>query len=177
MLKIAVKRLGFAVAIIASSLLGAITSQASEISPFDLIKGYQVETRSQNYAKLTKSLSSEDAKALDQSFSKHFGTPAVTRNGVKVWEIPNSNANKGEASLITVTCGPDENGFYISVDARGPGEGNRHEKSLHDEKLKKAERKSERAATAKSENTRATKRKANSRVSHKLKPHLRDDAN
>jgi hypothetical protein len=177
MLKIAIKRLGFAGVATVGLFFSTMSAQASEISPFDLIKDYKVEKRTKNYAKLSAGLSAEDAQALDQSFSEHFGSPAVKRNGVKVWEIPNDNAQKGQADLITVTCGPDGTGYIISVDARGPGEGNRHQKALHDKKLKNAERKAQRASTARLENKSESKSRATSRVSQKLKPHLRDDAN
>lgn len=177
MLKIAVKRLGLAGAVSVGLLFSNLSAQASEISPFDLIRDYKVETRTKNYTKLSTGLSAEEAQALDQSFSKHFGSPAVMRNGVKVWQIPNDNAQKGQADLITVTCGPDSKGYIISVDARGPGKGNRHQKALHDKKLKNAERKAQSASTAKLKNKSKTKRRTTSRVSQKLKPHLRDDAN
>lgn len=177
MLKIIVKRLGFAGAMSVGLLMCASSVQASDISPFDLIEAYKTETKSQNYTKLSPSISEKEAMALDKTFSKHFGEPAVTRNGVKVWEVPNSNARKGEAKHITVTCGPHGNGFYISVDARGAGEGNHDEKRRYDHALEKKQLSLQAPTKSNAQIKPASRQTLKSKRRHQLKPHLRDDAN
>ena len=174
MLKIAIGRRGLAVALSAVVFALASPSYAKnmvekDISPFDIIKSHSAETRVKNYTKLSKSLGANEAMALDAKFSELYGEATISRNGTKVWEIPNPNARKGQAKHITITCGPDADGFYISVDARGAGTGNYQEKQRL---AKKQQAKVQKSTFAKS--NRATSKLQAPGKSRRLQPNLHD---
>ncbi len=173
MLKIAIGRRGLAAAL--SIVLFALASSShaknmaqKDISPFDIVKNHSAETRVKNYTKLSKSLGADEAMAIDAKFSELYGEATISRNGTKVWEIPNPNAHKGQAKHITITCGPDETGFYISVDARSSGNGN------HKEKQRLEQKKAERQSSKLVKTDKVLSKSSSSTTSHVLKPNERD---
>ncbi len=86
---------------------------------FDLLSKYTAEARQTDYIKLQSSIKMSDAKSIDAKISELYGTPAVTRAGLKVWEVAN-NSGTG-APHTTIMCGPDgSGGLFISADRRGP---------------------------------------------------------
>ncbi len=165
MLKIAIKNVALA-GVTTLFLCGIPISAMAETSPFDILKSYSVDVKEKNYTKLSKSLSLDEAKAIDAAFSAKYGEPRVTREGLKVWEVPNLDAKRGEAEHITIMCGREKGGFYISVDARGPGEGNQA-----DRKKLRERSKAERQVLSQSNAAKSTvKRQSPAR----LRPELQD---
>lgn len=85
---------------------------------FALLSEYAAEIQRPNYIKLQSSIDMNDAMSIDAKISEIYGTPAVSRSGLKVWEIKNNTGNG--AKKTTIMCGPDGNGgIYISADRRG----------------------------------------------------------
>lgn len=104
------------------ALCAAPLAHASEPAQtaFDLLSQHATAKKSANYVKLNSSIDEATAMKLDARFIELYGEPAVSRAGLKVWEIANPNANSDQAKITTLMCGPDgSGGIYISADRRG----------------------------------------------------------
>lgn len=108
--------------IILASLLAALSLPAyakdSGDAAFKLLSQYTAEKSRPNYIKLQSSINMADAMAIDAKISEIYGTPEVSRDGLKVWEVENTSGKGGRTT--TIMCGPDGNGgIFISADRRG----------------------------------------------------------
>ncbi len=85
---------------------------------FELMSQYTAEKSHSNYIKLQSSINMADAMAIDAKISEIYGTPEVSRDGLKVWEVENKSGKGGKTT--TIMCGPDgKGGIFISADRRG----------------------------------------------------------
>lgn len=85
---------------------------------FELLATYETETQQDNYIKLKSTLPFLEVTKIDAKFSKLYGEPAVSRSGLKVWQIENTRGRG--AKHVTIMCGSDkQGGYFISVDRRG----------------------------------------------------------
>lgn len=85
---------------------------------FKLLSQYKAEQQQTNFIKLNSRIDMADAIAIDAKISELYGTPEVSRSGLKVWEVENLSGTGGK--LTTIMCGPDGNGgVLISADRRG----------------------------------------------------------
>lgn len=137
--------------ILIAGLLVALASTAfakdSGDAAFDLLSQYKAEKQRPNYIKLQSSIDMADAMAIDAKISEIYGTPEVSREGLKVWEVENTSGKGGK--ITTIMCGPDENGgIFISADRRGKAL-NRPPKGSE----KKAERKTRSSKKVKAKHT------------------------
>lgn len=73
-----------------------------------------------NLIQLSKTLPATDAQTIDAAFTAEFGEPISRRRNLKIWEVPNPKAEIGRASVVTIMCGREDDGFAISIDARAP---------------------------------------------------------
>jgi len=108
--------------IILATLLATVALPAfakdSGDAAFDLLSKYKAEKQQTNYIKLVSTIDMADAMSIDAKISELYGTPEVSRSGLKVWEIENSGG--GGAKHTTIMCGPDgKGGIFISADRRG----------------------------------------------------------
>jgi len=85
---------------------------------FNLLSQYTAEKQRKNYIKLQSSIDPADALEIDAKISEIYGTPEISRSGLKVWEVENTSGKGG--NRITIMCGPDgDGGIFISADRRG----------------------------------------------------------
>jgi len=108
--------------ILIATLFAAIAMPAfatdSGDAAFELLSQYTAEKQRKNYIKLQSSIDLADAMAIDAKFSELYGAPEVSRSGLKVWEVENTNGQG--ARQTTIMCGPDgKGGIFISADRRG----------------------------------------------------------
>lgn len=110
-------------ALVAFTLLGA-TSTASAADVFTealaLTEGQSRAVNQSNYVKLSESIDMVDAKSIDAAITSKYGAPAITRSGLKVWEVENTDGSTGSADKVTITCGMEDGRIQISIDARTP---------------------------------------------------------
>jgi hypothetical protein len=136
--------------ILIAGLVVALASPAfakdSGDAAFELLSQYTAEKQRPNYIKLQSSIDMADAMAIDAKISEIYGTPEVSRDGLKVWEVENTSGKGGKKT--TIMCGPDENGgIFISADRRGKAT---QKAAKGEEKLaRRAQRKADRKAEAK----------------------------
>ena len=110
---------------------------------FELLSQYTAQKSKENYIKLQSSIAASDAMDIDAKLSEIYGTPEISRGGLKVWEVPNESGSRAEHT--TIMCGPNgKGGLLISVDRRGPIANGANTKM-------KAKRKAQRKAELKSE--------------------------
>lgn len=105
-----------------ASILTAVAMPAfakdSGEAAFNLLSQYNTENQRPNYIKLKSTIDMADAMEIDAKISEVYGTPTVSRSGLKVWEVENTSGTGGKTT--TIMCGPDgKGGIYISADRRG----------------------------------------------------------
>lgn len=108
--------------ILIAALFAAIAMPAfatdSGDAAFNLLSQYSAEKQRKNYIKLQSNIDMVDAMAIDAKFSELYGTPEISRSGLKVWEVENTSGQG--AKRTTIMCGPDgKGGIFISADRRG----------------------------------------------------------
>ncbi|MEP4052193.1 MAG: hypothetical protein ABJN22_08110 [Litorimonas sp.] len=108
--------------ILLATLFSAIAIPAfatdSGDAAFELLSKYSTEKQRPNFIKLQSSLDMADAREIDAKISEIYGSPEVSRSGLKVWEMENTSGKGGKRT--TIMCGPDgKGGILISVDRRG----------------------------------------------------------
>jgi hypothetical protein len=103
--------------ILATVSVPAFAKDSGEAA-FNLLSQYSTEKQRPNFIKLKSTIDMADAMEIDAKISEIYGTPSVSRSGLKVWEVENTSGKGGKTT--TIMCGPDgKGGIYISADRRG----------------------------------------------------------
>lgn len=106
----------FAIALAAIAMPAFATDSGD--AAFEILANYDAEKRQKNFIKLESSVAITDAAAIDAKMTEIYGAPAVSRSGLKVWEVENTSGSGPKHT--TIMCGPDGNGgLLISADRRG----------------------------------------------------------